>query len=100
MSGRLSGGVFLFLGGCGFVAACRAHAAEPHVAAPQIRGLGETSVRKRLTPSPSRGMASNPVFGSETGLAQAAGTHVDLMTDATVEGEVTLGRYGVMVLRP
>ncbi|WP_406160676.1 WD40/YVTN/BNR-like repeat-containing protein [Streptomyces canus] len=65
--------------------------------APQIRGLEETSVRmlispptgeahllsglgdvgvmyhERLTASPSRGMASNPVFGSATGLAQAAG---------------------------
>ncbi|MFC8433608.1 1,4-beta-glucanase [Streptomyces sp. NPDC057253] len=64
--------------------------------APQIRGLEETSVRhlispptgqahllsglgdvgvmyhERLTASPSRGMASNPVFGSATGLAQAA----------------------------
>ncbi|KUM82759.1 MULTISPECIES: WD40/YVTN/BNR-like repeat-containing protein [Streptomyces] len=64
--------------------------------APQIRGLEETSVRQlisppsgeahllsglgdigvmyheRLTSSPSRGMASNPVFGSATGLAQAA----------------------------
>lgn len=64
--------------------------------APQIRGLEETSVRRlispptgeahllsglgdvgvmyheRLTASPSRGMASNPVFGSATGLAQAA----------------------------
>lgn len=64
--------------------------------APQIRGLEETSVRRlispptgeahlisglgdvgvmyheRLTASPSRGMATNPVFGSATGLAQAA----------------------------
>ncbi|KMS67276.1 1,4-beta-glucanase [Streptomyces viridochromogenes] len=64
--------------------------------APQIRGLEETSVRQLLSPpagaahlisgngdigvmyhesltaSPSRGMASNPVFGSATGLAQAA----------------------------
>ncbi|CAM5673411.1 Carbohydrate-binding protein OS=Streptomyces alboniger OX=132473 GN=CP975_02965 PE=3 SV=1 [Streptomyces alboniger] len=63
--------------------------------APQIRGLEETSVRQlisppageahllsglgdvgvmyheRLTASPSRGMAGNPVFGSATGLAQA-----------------------------
>ncbi|WP_406121492.1 1,4-beta-glucanase [Streptomyces sp. NBC_00989] len=65
--------------------------------APRIRGLEETSVRQlisppvgeahlisasgdigvmyheRLTASPSRGMATNPVFGSATGLAQAAG---------------------------
>ncbi|WP_155057755.1 WD40/YVTN/BNR-like repeat-containing protein [Streptomyces blattellae] len=65
--------------------------------APQIRGLEESSVRQlisppvgeahlisglgdigvmyheRLTASPSRGMATNPVFGSATGLAQAAG---------------------------
>ncbi|MEE1834148.1 1,4-beta-glucanase [Streptomyces sp. SP17KL33] len=64
--------------------------------APQVRGLEETSVRQlispptgqahllsgsgdigtmyheRLTASPSRGMASNPVFGSATGLAQAS----------------------------
>ncbi|ANS68328.1 endo-1,4-beta-glucanase [Streptomyces lincolnensis] len=64
--------------------------------APQIRGLEETSVRQlisppvgkahlisglgdigvmyheRLTASPSRGMASNPVFASATGLSQAA----------------------------
>ncbi|MFD9431398.1 1,4-beta-glucanase [Streptomyces sp. NPDC060002] len=64
--------------------------------APQIRGLEETSVRQlispptgqahlisglgdvgvmyheRLTASPSRGMATNPVFGTVTGLAQAA----------------------------
>ncbi|WP_175408860.1 sialidase family protein [Streptomyces sp. TRM64462] len=64
--------------------------------APQIRGLEESAVRQlisppagrahllsglgdigvmyheRLTSSPSRGMASNPVFGSATGLAQAA----------------------------
>jgi photosystem II stability/assembly factor-like uncharacterized protein len=64
--------------------------------APQIRGLEETSVRllispptgeahllsglgdvgvmyhERLTASPSRGMAANPVFGTATGLAQAA----------------------------
>ncbi|MGY5055770.1 1,4-beta-glucanase [Streptomyces sp. 900105755] len=65
--------------------------------APQVRGLEETSVlqlvsppvgeahllsgsgdigvlyHERLTASPSRGMATNPVFGSATGLAQAAG---------------------------
>nr|WSY51340.1 1,4-beta-glucanase [Streptomyces sp. NBC_00886] len=64
--------------------------------APQIRGLEETSViqlisppvgeahlisasrdigvmyHERLTASPSRGMATNPVFGSATGIAQAA----------------------------
>jgi photosystem II stability/assembly factor-like uncharacterized protein len=64
--------------------------------APQIRGLEETSVLRLISPpvgkahlisangdigvmyhesltaSPSRGMASNPVFGSATGLAQAA----------------------------
>ncbi|KUN79710.1 WD40/YVTN/BNR-like repeat-containing protein [Streptomyces griseoruber] len=64
--------------------------------APQIRGLEETSVvqlvsppageahllsgsrdigvmyHERLTASPSRGMATNPVSGSATGLAQAA----------------------------
>ncbi|KUN96121.1 WD40/YVTN/BNR-like repeat-containing protein [Streptomyces caeruleatus] len=64
--------------------------------APQIRGLEETSVRQLVSPSvgaahlisgngdvgvmyhdsltasPSRGMASNPVFGTSTGLAQAA----------------------------
>ncbi|AMW13186.1 1,4-beta-glucanase [Streptomyces qaidamensis] len=64
--------------------------------APQIRGLEEASVRQlvsppsgeahlisgsgdvgvmyheRLTASPSRGMASNPVFGSATGLSLAA----------------------------
>ncbi|MEU6555556.1 1,4-beta-glucanase [Streptomyces sp. NPDC046915] len=65
--------------------------------APRIRGLEETSVtqlisppvgeahlisgsrdigvmyHERLSASPSRGMATNPVFGSATGLAQAAG---------------------------
>ena len=65
--------------------------------APQIRGLEETSViqlisppvgeahlisasrdigvmyHERLTASPSGGMATNPVFGSATGIAQAAG---------------------------
>uniref|UniRef100_A0AAU1HVB2 1,4-beta-glucanase n=1 Tax=Streptomyces sp. NBC_00180 TaxID=2903632 RepID=A0AAU1HVB2_9ACTN len=64
--------------------------------APQIRGLEETSVRQLISPpagrahlisgngdigvmyheslaaSPSRGMAANPVFGTCTGLAQAA----------------------------
>jgi photosystem II stability/assembly factor-like uncharacterized protein len=64
--------------------------------APQIRGLEETSVRQLISPpvgkahlisgsgdigvmyhelltaSPADGMASNPVFGSATGLAQAA----------------------------
>jgi hypothetical protein len=64
--------------------------------APQIRGLEEASIRQlisppageahlisgsgdigvmyheRLTSSPSRGMASNPVFGTSTGLALAA----------------------------
>jgi hypothetical protein len=64
--------------------------------APQIRGLEESAVRQlispptgqahlisglgdigvmyheRLTASPSRGMAANPVFGTATGLAQAA----------------------------
>ncbi|MCF1596012.1 WD40/YVTN/BNR-like repeat-containing protein [Streptomyces muensis] len=64
--------------------------------APQIRGLEETSVRQLVSPpagaahlisgngdigvmyhesltaSPSRGMAANPVFGSATGLSQAA----------------------------
>ncbi|OSP40223.1 1,4-beta-glucanase [Streptomyces sp. 13-12-16] len=64
--------------------------------APQIRGLEETSVRQlisppagkahlisglgdigvmyheRLTASPAGGMATNPVFGTATGLAQAA----------------------------
>ncbi|MEU2333761.1 1,4-beta-glucanase [Streptomyces sp. NPDC013172] len=65
--------------------------------APRVRGLEETSVLRlvsppageahllsgsgdigvlyhdRLTASPSRGTATNPVFGSATGLAQAAG---------------------------
>ncbi|MFE2888021.1 1,4-beta-glucanase [Streptomyces sp. NPDC059272] len=65
--------------------------------APRVRGLEETSViqlisppvgeahlisasrdigvmyHERLTASPSRGMATNPVFGSATGIAQAAG---------------------------
>ncbi|MEU6145367.1 1,4-beta-glucanase [Streptomyces sp. NPDC047081] len=65
--------------------------------APRIRGLEEASVvqlvsppvgeahllsgsrdigvmyHERLTASPARGMATNPVFGSATGLAQAAG---------------------------
>ncbi|MFC5216114.1 WD40/YVTN/BNR-like repeat-containing protein [Streptomyces coerulescens] len=64
--------------------------------APQIRGLEETSVRQLISPpagkahlisgngdigvmyhesltaSPARGMADNPVFGTATGLAQAA----------------------------
>ncbi|MFD0317581.1 WD40/YVTN/BNR-like repeat-containing protein [Streptomyces flavalbus] len=64
--------------------------------APRVRGLEEASVRhlvsppsgrahllsglgdigvmyhERLTSSPSRGMAANPVFGTATGLAQAA----------------------------
>ncbi|MFF5479596.1 WD40/YVTN/BNR-like repeat-containing protein [Streptomyces sp. NPDC012935] len=64
--------------------------------APQIRGLEETSVRQLISPpagkahlisgngdigvmyhesltaSPARGMAANPVFGTSTGLAQAA----------------------------
>lgn len=64
--------------------------------APQIRGLEESAVRQLIAPpaggaqllsglgdigvmyhdtltaSPSRGMASNPVFGSATGLAMAA----------------------------
>ncbi|MFF4350937.1 WD40/YVTN/BNR-like repeat-containing protein [Streptomyces sp. NPDC001530] len=64
--------------------------------APQIRGIEEASARQLISPpvgeahlisgsgdigvmyhesltaSPSRGMASNPVFGSATGLAQAA----------------------------
>ncbi|MEV7090724.1 1,4-beta-glucanase [Streptomyces sp. NPDC093085] len=64
--------------------------------APEIRGLEESAVRKVISPpagsapllsalgdigvmyhdsltaSPSRGMAANPVFGSATGLAQAA----------------------------
>ncbi|GAA3583370.1 1,4-beta-glucanase [Streptomyces osmaniensis] len=64
--------------------------------APQIRGLEETSVRQLISPpagkahlisgngdigvmyhesltaSPARGMAANPVFGTATGLAQAA----------------------------
>lgn len=64
--------------------------------APQIRGLEETSVRQLISPpagkahlisgngdigvmyhesltaSPARGMATNPVFGTATGLAQAA----------------------------
>ncbi|MFF0025874.1 1,4-beta-glucanase [Streptomyces sp. NPDC004082] len=39
-----------------------------------ISGLGDIGVmyHERLTASPSRGMAANPVFGSATGLAQAA----------------------------
>ncbi|BAC70285.1 1,4-beta-glucanase [Streptomyces avermitilis] len=39
-----------------------------------ISGLGDIGVmyHERLTASPSRGMATNPVFGSATGLAQAA----------------------------
>ncbi|MEV8551054.1 1,4-beta-glucanase [Streptomyces glaucescens] len=39
-----------------------------------ISGLGDIGVmyHERLTSSPSRGMATNPVFGSATGLAQAA----------------------------
>ncbi|MFD7305050.1 1,4-beta-glucanase [Streptomyces pharetrae] len=40
-----------------------------------ISGLGDIGVmyHERLTASPARGMATNPVFGSATGLAQAAG---------------------------
>ncbi|MER5296121.1 1,4-beta-glucanase [Streptomyces pharetrae] len=39
-----------------------------------ISGLGDIGVmyHERLTASPARGMATNPVFGSATGLAQAA----------------------------
>ncbi|MEE1757400.1 sialidase family protein [Streptomyces sp. SP18CS02] len=39
-----------------------------------LSGLGDIGVmyHERLTSSPSRGMAANPVFGSATGLAQAA----------------------------
>ncbi|MEV5338090.1 1,4-beta-glucanase [Streptomyces sp. NPDC052676] len=39
-----------------------------------ISGLGDIGVmyHERLTASPSRGMAANPVFGTATGLAQAA----------------------------
>ncbi|MDR6977669.1 photosystem II stability/assembly factor-like uncharacterized protein [Streptomyces sp. 3330] len=39
-----------------------------------ISGLGDVGVmyHERLTASPSRGMATNPVFGTVTGLAQAA----------------------------
>ncbi|PWJ03302.1 1,4-beta-glucanase [Streptomyces sp. NWU49] len=39
-----------------------------------ISGLGDIGVmyHDRLTASPSRGMATNPVFGTATGLAQAA----------------------------
>ncbi|MFD4570029.1 1,4-beta-glucanase [Streptomyces sp. NPDC058467] len=45
-------------------------AGEAHL----ISGLGDVGVmyHERLTASPSRGMAANPVFGSATGLAQAA----------------------------
>ncbi|MGW3120353.1 beta-galactosidase [Streptomyces sp. NPDC001107] len=38
--------------------------------------------------------------GRESVTVQVPGTHHDLLSGATVEGEVTLGRYGVMVLRP
>ncbi|MEV5959077.1 1,4-beta-glucanase [Streptomyces sp. NPDC051987] len=40
-----------------------------------LSGSGDIGVlyHERLTASPSRGMATNPVFGSATGLAQAAG---------------------------
>jgi hypothetical protein len=45
-------------------------AGEAHL----ISGLGDIGVmyHERLAASPSRGMATNPVFGSATGLAQAA----------------------------
>ncbi|MER6344231.1 WD40/YVTN/BNR-like repeat-containing protein [Streptomyces sp. NPDC001595] len=45
-------------------------AGEAHL----LSGLGDIGVmyHERLTASPSRGMATNPVFGSATGLAQAA----------------------------
>ncbi|GAA2935719.1 sialidase family protein [Streptomyces enissocaesilis] len=45
-------------------------AGEAHL----ISGLGDLGVmyHERLTASPSRGMASNPVMGTATGLAQAA----------------------------
>ncbi|MDQ0583793.1 exo-alpha-sialidase [Streptomyces rishiriensis] len=45
-------------------------AGEAHL----ISGLGDVGVmyHERLTASPSRGMATNPVFGTVTGLAQAA----------------------------
>ena len=38
--------------------------------------------------------------GRDSVTVQVPGTHVDLLTDATVEGAVTLGRYGVVVLCP
>ncbi|MCI3277845.1 beta-galactosidase [Streptomyces cylindrosporus] len=38
--------------------------------------------------------------GRESVTVEVPGSHQDLLTGATVEGEVTLGRYGVMVLRP
>ncbi|MGW7266912.1 WD40/YVTN/BNR-like repeat-containing protein [Streptomyces sp. NPDC054842] len=46
----------------------------PAGAAHLISGLGDIGVmyHERLTASPSPGMAANPVFGSATGLAQAA----------------------------
>ncbi|MEU6145368.1 beta-galactosidase [Streptomyces sp. NPDC047081] len=36
----------------------------------------------------------------ESVTVEVPGSHQDLLTGATVEGEATLGRYGVMVLRP
>ncbi|MYS25619.1 hypothetical protein GTW38_01430, partial [Streptomyces sp. SID7804] len=38
--------------------------------------------------------------GREPVTVDVAGTHRDLLTDTTVTGRVTLGRYGVAVLAP
>jgi beta-galactosidase len=38
--------------------------------------------------------------GRDPVTVELPGAHRDLLTDVTVEGEITLGRYGVAVLRP
>lgn len=55
-------------------ASARLLISPPAGEAPLISGSGDVGVmyHEKLTASPSRGMASNPVFGTATGLAQAA----------------------------
>ncbi|NUO44231.1 MAG: 1,4-beta-glucanase, partial [Streptomyces sp.] len=54
-------------------ASARLLISPPTGEAPLISGSGDIGVmyHEKLTASPSRGMASNPVFGTATGLAQA-----------------------------
>ncbi|MFE3518800.1 WD40/YVTN/BNR-like repeat-containing protein [Streptomyces sp. NPDC059166] len=71
------------------------HLIAPPSGAPLLSGLGDIGVmyHDSLTASPSRGMASNPVFGTATGLALASRKPSYVVRTGWPSGSQSAGAY-------